>query len=358
MPDAILLSTDLVEPDLRTEVWREITRPFFETTQHPGGTETQLEGSLRSQAIGSLLIGPTSFNHQQYGRDRRTILQGGLDHYLLQLFVAGTLEGDCDGQSISVGPGDICAFDLSRPFRSRVRTGSTVSVVLPRERVDRAAGGRSLHGAVLKAGAPITRLLANFIASLSDLAADMDSADVLAVEAAAIDLLVSGLVHHAPQAAFGEPALANVLRRSVLEFIDANLSRLDLGPALLMLRFGVSRAHLYRMFAADGGVAKVVRERRLDAAHRELARPGSAPRSITQIAYDLGFSSSGQFLRAFRARFEMTPSEARQKAPSLAFADRRFAHVQARLIQYSQQLGTVGGLGGIENVGEAFEDLS
>lgn len=339
MTGDLLLSTDLVEPSLRSEAWREITRPFFETTWYPGEDGAPLEGSLRSRSIGSLLIGPTSFNRQQYRRDRRVILRGGLDQYLLQLFVAGTLEGDCDGQAISVGPGDICVFDLARPFVSRVQTGSTISIVLPREGIDSAAGGRSLHGVTLKAGSPVTRLLANFIVSLSDAAADMASADALAIEEAAIGLFVSGLLRQVPDISMGDPAVAQVLRRRVLDFIDANLSEPELGLALLMRHFRVSRAHLYRMFASDGGVVKAVRERRLDAAYRELTRPGRPPRSVTDIAHVLGFSSSSQFQRAFRARFGMTPSEAREEALSISFADHRLADVQARFASYARQLG-------------------
>lgn len=343
MQEGLLLSTDLVRSDLRTEYWREITRPFFETTQHPEDSKTTLEGSLTSRAIGSLLIGPTSFNQQQYRRDRRIVLQGGLDQYLVQLFITGMLEGDCDGQSISVGPGDICAFDLARNFESRVHEGATISIMLPRARVDKAAGGRSLHGVVLKKGTPVTRLLADFIVSLSDVSAQMERADALAMEEAAIDLLACGLARHVPDGATSDPALAQVLRRRVLDFIDANLTEPELGPTLLIRRFRVSRAHLYRVFAADGGVTKVVKEKRLDAACRELMHIGGPSRSIIEIAHGLGFSGGSQFLRAFRARFDMTPSDVRQQKGEPA--DPRLAHVQAHFAGYAQQLGLANRLG-------------
>lgn len=46
-------------------------------------------------------------------------------------------------------------------------------------------------------------------------------------------------------------------------------------------------------------VASLIREKRLEAAYRQLAQRGSQMHSIIKIAYDLGFSSSSQFLRAF-----------------------------------------------------------
>ncbi|MRX37232.1 AraC family transcriptional regulator [Aminobacter sp. MDW-2] len=99
----------------------------------------------------------------------------------------------------------------------------------------------------------------------------------------------------------------------VLQFIDANLHRPDLDLALLMQQFRVSRAHLCRMFAGDGGVRAVIRDRRLNAAYRQLLSHQGKTGSITSIAHRLGFSSSNQFLRAFREQFGVTPSEVRHE---------------------------------------------
>jgi AraC-like DNA-binding protein len=84
------------------------------------------------------------------------------------------------------------------------------------------------------------------------------------------------------------------------------------------------------MFEADGGVASVIRSRRLDTALRELSGPRRP--SITELTLDLGFSSGSQFACAFRARFDWTPGAvaAGQIAPTpgglaalrLHFADR------------------------------------
>ncbi|MGH8157708.1 MAG: helix-turn-helix domain-containing protein [Rhodanobacter sp.] len=339
MQKGLFVSTELFEPSLRDEAWREITRPFFDVTPGTGVDEITLEGSLKSQPIGTLLIGPTTYNFQQYNRNRRIILQSGLDHYLLQLFLAGTLKGDCDGRAISARPGDIGVFDLARPFMSGVSPGSTISVMLPRERVDKASGGRSLHGLVLKAGDTFTRLLANFITSLSSMASEMSDAEVLAIEEPAINLLAAGIARREVDWMPEESALAQILRQRILEFIDANLSMRELGPDFLLHYFRVSRAHLYRMFAVDGGVATVVRDRRLDAAYRDLVRASGPVRSITEIALDLGFSSSGQFSRAFRERFSVTPSEARQERSLLPLVDLRISGLQTHFAMHSQKPG-------------------
>lgn len=130
--------------------------------------------------------------------------------------------------------------------------------------------------------------------------------------------------------------LASILRRRVLDFITANLAEPKLGPAFLMRRFQISRAHLYRMFQMDGGVASVIRDKRLDAAYRQLLQRSSQTLSITEIAYDLGFSSSGHFLRAFQARFGVTPSEARQQGPAFILSGRQTSDLQAHFARLAR----------------------
>lgn len=336
----LFLSTEMVDPDQRTDAWREITRPFFETSHidsHAEAPAGPLEGSLRSRALGSLLIGSTSFNRQQYRRDRRIIVQGGLDQYLIQLLVAGTDTGDCDGVRFLAGPGDICVYDLARPLTSQVEPGTTMSVMLPRQRVELASRGRSLHGMVLKAGSPVTTLLADFIMSLSHVAGDLAPAQLFDIEEAATTLLASCLAQGNPKAA-SDSVLAPVRRHSLLNFIDANMTDPELGAPLLMQRFRMSRAHLYRMFAADGGVARIIRERRLDAAYRTLIGPNNFERSITQTAFAFGFSSIGQFQRAFRLRFGCSPSEARQEGSTPILADQRLMALHASFAAYGRQI--------------------
>lgn len=336
----LYLSTDLIEPALRNDYWREITRPFFETLLQANDSEVLLEGSVSSRFIGKLTAGRSTFNTQHYRRDRRIIRQGGLDHsYLIQLRLTGTTEADCEGRSISIAPGDVTLFDLDRGWTSIASSGATLSIVLPREPIDKVASGRSLHSTVFKAASPVTRVLADFITSLYGLPTNVDSADTSAIDEAAIAFFASVLEQRALNEVPEDPVFSQILRRRVTEFIEANLTRPDLGPVLLMHRFRISRAHLYRIFAPAGGVATVVRDKRLDAAYQKLTRLSGVESSITEIAYELGFSSSNQFLRAFRARFGITPSDARQEGALSGPADQQTVRIRAHFAKYASPLG-------------------
>ncbi|MBN9083042.1 MAG: hypothetical protein BGP04_02460 [Rhizobiales bacterium 62-17] len=307
--DGLILSTDMVAPDLRTDMCREISRPFFEPTllaDAPGS----LELSLQTHLFGRTVVMASRHGQQQYRRDRRHVL-GGMDQYFIRLLLAGDHNGACEDRTILVAAGDICVFDLSRPFQGEGGNGSVLSLMLPRNPVDKVTGGRDLHGLLLKKDEPTTRFLTDFMISFATLAKANDGQDTQAIEDAAINLIGACLARQTPPQQ--DPALAHVLRHRLLHFIDTHLADPALGPALLMQRFQVSRAHLYRMFETEGGVATVIREKRLDAAFHALASSDGKSRSVTEIAHRFGFSSSTQFHRAFRTRFSLTPNQARSE---------------------------------------------
>jgi len=129
----------------------------------------------------------------------------------------------------------------------------------------------------------------------------------------AVALLAAALKEETADTAADRLSLEAALRQRVIAFVEQNIHRPELSPGFITRRFNVSRSHLYRAFASDGGVAKFLRDKRLDVAAQELTRAGASAVSIAELAHRLGFSSGNQFLRAFRSRFGITPSQAREK---------------------------------------------
>jgi AraC-like DNA-binding protein len=311
----ILLSTHQVEAGQRIDFWREANRLVFDVRPIFPAQGTDLAGSIHSWTLGSLLISATSFSGQYFSRDRRVIARSGLDQYLVQLCTGGTMRGDFDGTPVAVKPGDVFVLDLAHTVNNRAEAGERIIFLVPRAALDKATGHRHLHGRVLAAERPTTQLIATYMRALRDIAAGAPEPEAAAIEEALLLLLGAALRGDDPAEAERQAMPATVLRRRVLDFIAQNLHRPELSPDLILSRFNVSRAHLYRAFAADGGVATVIRERRLDAAFVALTRSTAAGRSITDIAYELGFPSNNQLLRNFRDRFGITPSQARQDRP-------------------------------------------
>lgn len=118
------------------------------------------------------------------------------------------------------------------------------------------------------------------------------------------------LAEPAPQES-ATPGAEAAMKEQIRAYIRAYLTSTCLDSSTLQRTFRISRRLLYRLFDDVGGVARYIREQRLEAAHeRIVANPGC---SITRLLYDLGFTSDRQFQRSFRARYGMSPMELKQR---------------------------------------------
>ncbi len=94
----------------------------------------------------------------------------------------------------------------------------------------------------------------------------------------------------------------------VQDYIDANLKKeLTLDELAAVANF--SRYHFHRIFTAMVGetLYQFIQRVRLGKAANQLVV--NPKKTITEIAFDCGFSSSAVFSRSFRAAFKMSPSE-------------------------------------------------
>ncbi|WP_206608721.1 helix-turn-helix domain-containing protein, partial [Mycobacterium tuberculosis] len=71
----------------------------------------------------------------------------------------------------------------------------------------------------------------------------------------------------------------------------------DLTPEKICRDVGLSRARLYQLFEADGGIMRQIRRRRLRHAHQMLSDPQRRHVRIAEIAWTHGFSDEKYFYR-------------------------------------------------------------
>jgi AraC-like DNA-binding protein len=100
-------------------------------------------------------------------------------------------------------------------------------------------------------------------------------------------------------------------RKAALDYIDAHLGNAQLGPDEIAAAANLSRASLYRLLAAEGGIRAVLLKRRLDKALRLMLENDKDDRSLKEIVKRCGFGGTSQFSRAFRARFGVSPRQYR-----------------------------------------------
>lgn len=323
----VIISTDFVEERLRNDFWREASRPFYETTPIPGSKSGRLEGAIRSREIAGFTLASVTFNSQRYNRDRRIIAWSGLDQFLVAVVKGGEILGDAANNSLTARSGDICILDLTQVLQSDVTAGGTLSTLIPRGILAKAKGHANLHGVVLQAHLPMTQLITAYLEGLNGLSEHLSNDEIVAVQESLVTILAAALQGLRATGIEELRPLSIALRQRVLDYVDRNLNNPELSLDLIIRRFNVSRAHLYRAFAEDGGIAGVIRDRRLDAAFLEITQTDMIPRSIAKIAFEHGFSSASHFSRSFRERFGLMPGEARRERLSEPLVPELRAHL-------------------------------
>lgn len=109
-----------------------------------------------------------------------------------------------------------------------------------------------------------------------------------------------------------ETSIAAARLKLVQNDILERLADPELGIEAVAQRQGVTTRYIQRLFEGSGTTfSDFVREQRLECALRLLESPRHASRTIISIAYDVGFSDITAFNRAFRRRYEATPSQIR-----------------------------------------------
>ncbi|WP_454819064.1 helix-turn-helix transcriptional regulator [Labrys neptuniae] len=100
--------------------------------------------------------------------------------------------------------------------------------------------------------------------------------------------------------------------------IEAHLDDQALNASQVALRHGISTRYLQKLFEGEGETfSEFVLQRRLDRAMRRLQSPDEGKRSISEIAFDVGFGDLSYFNRTFRRRFDTSPRLVRAKHRSV-----------------------------------------
>ncbi|MEJ2506222.1 MAG: helix-turn-helix domain-containing protein, partial [Ignavibacteriaceae bacterium] len=93
-----------------------------------------------------------------------------------------------------------------------------------------------------------------------------------------------------------------------LTLVEKNLDKTNFGTEQLAKELFVSRTQLHRKIISITGQppGELIRNKKLNHAAKLLIE---GTLSVTQIAYEIGFSSPAQFTRAFTKQFNCVPSE-------------------------------------------------
>ena len=113
-----------------------------------------------------------------------------------------------------------------------------------------------------------------------------------------------------PEPPSGSLDIDSEFYRSFVEFVTENMSNPDLNIEDLASSMGLGRSQFYRKIKSLTGLSPVelLRRLRLARAHELLMK---TERTVSEISYEVGFTTPAYFTKCYRATFGMPPSEAR-----------------------------------------------
>jgi AraC-like DNA-binding protein len=286
----------------RLGYWNRLTDETYAGTSVDQGAHA-FEAEMLRWNLGELTVIRPKANASVVAR-RPT--GGGDERIVLHLQHRGRCRQEHVGRTVDMCSGDFSLCTVAAPYRFELTEHEFLVVEMPRPAIEeRVRGLDDLLGRRIAGSTPGTRMLHNFFLSLwqqGDLSeADphwqRDVADVM------LDL-VGLAVRGAEMSLTGPLAQRERARR----LVEANLCDPDFGGTQLAAELGVSIRAVQNLFAAMGTTPNgYILSRRLARASEMLTINPDA--TVTEIAFELGFSESSYFTRCFRQRFGTTPSK-------------------------------------------------
>jgi AraC-like DNA-binding protein len=227
-----------------------------------------------------------------------------------------------DGRQARVSAGEFAMYDTRRPYEVVCGTdrGQPIQMMtfmfppsllpLSRNRI------RQLAATSFQAGAGLGEVTSQFLLQLARNIDHYSPAEAARLSAAALEVLATRLAHEFDVHDWDTPeARRHALLTTVQAFIQRHLGDTGLSPAMIAAAHHMSLRSLHQLFHDEGlTVAGWIRKRRLECCRHDLSDPSLASRPVAAIAARWGYSSPGDFSRAFRAVHGLPPAEYRRFA--------------------------------------------
>lgn len=172
-------------PEQRNAAWNEIAAPFFDHVVPL--VDKTMDGEIECDLLGDWATCRICFNPHSYARREPHHAEAAFDHYFIQLYVRGSLHGECAGRGVYVRPGDILILDVCESSVLRTSSGEIITLIIPHATIDRLPA--DLHGQVLRHELPSTRRLAAQFESLQARLAGVADDGIEPLQSAILDAL-------------------------------------------------------------------------------------------------------------------------------------------------------------------------
>jgi AraC-like DNA-binding protein len=314
VPQLQRFSTDDQPPSRRIDYWNDVTGSALTAQIARPVDRPSFCGRMTRLDIGDVRLVELNASGSTVTPARASIGRASQPMYLVRLALSGDIKMEQAGRTAYLRPGDFTLCDTSRPYQTSFREPSDVLIIrIPHARLRQYIKQPEVALSITMPGnAGLSGLASRHVRELWNASQEFIAHDASPRLMEVTLQLLASAYSLIPQAKADRSSVASTLRAQIVEIIEQSLDDPQLSPSRIAARLRISPGYLHRVFSGDDDTAaRYILRRRLEECARGLADPAQARRTITTIAFAMGFNSLSHFSRVFRNRYGTSPAEYR-----------------------------------------------
>jgi AraC family transcriptional activator of tynA and feaB len=267
---------------------------------------SSFEGRINYTTVSKLKLCQIEASQHRLAHTASSAKLGGHPFVKILFQTFGISHFEQDGRRIELMPGDCLAYDVSCPHTIVSPTLTRHEVVIVPKELLQERGFRlaKMSACKLSARTGTGRIAYNFVHAAFDEATRLSPNNAIGVADSLIDLLLLPL--REPDAMFNRVGPEAMYVRAQF-FIREHLRDPDLSIDQISAALSCTKRYLHMLFSDRGTtISDYIQHARLQNCRHELET--QAGKTITDVAFSWGFSSSSHFSRVFRKYFGVVPS--------------------------------------------------
>ncbi|MEP7300430.1 MAG: helix-turn-helix domain-containing protein [Caldimonas sp.] len=297
--------------------WHDLICDVFINLDCTATQERAFAGTIHTQALGDVELSKMEAGGMRLTRTSGHIARAADDDFLIVLQDSGKMHVDQSSRFSTLQRGDCALFDSAQPYVACLADSFSHIVLKVPRRLMRSRYGpvEAFSGVRIPGDRGMGRVASRFLQSLPEVLPSLDDASQSRLASISLDL-VSAAIAECQVAGRPSETTTRVARRiQIKDFIESHLGDCELSLKNIGAALHVSTRYLNDVFEQEGtSVARHIWNRRLERCHLILQDPAQAGRSISSVAFGLGFNDLSHFGRAFRARYGVSPRDFRGAA--------------------------------------------
>jgi AraC-like DNA-binding protein len=316
----VLFTTEQFDESRRFERWQEtVCRAFVPFDCHRL-SDRPFTGLVESSQVGDYRFSRVHCVGHQVERTPARIREATEATLLVSLQTIGTGILLQDGREAVLAPGAIAFYESVRPFTwSYKHDFEQIVLLAPRDQlIGRVGQLERFTARTIDTSSSVGGLVANFLRQAFPLIGTASPGTAERLSQISMELIATALGELSEQQPSKSWSRVTLLYRAK-HLISENLRDPELSPDSVARMMRISTRYLQDLFKDENTTASCwIWTQRLAECRRRLEDPFFSGASISQIAFDCGFSDFSHFSHRFKTAFSVSPSEYRntRKPPS------------------------------------------